>query len=619
MRKVGALLAGFSVCGVLLLATEPLAQRDEAAKAKTEEQAKKQAERTGNRLQVLMASKIKDKDILRSDGEKIGTLQDLVADSKDGDRLLAIVKLDEAAFEQPAPARRTTGDAAEEEVEAAENGEQAAARTTRIEDIGDHVFMIPFEVLMPLGEGQEASELQTGTSATQRERQAQTVRQESSKDIKGFVLTADAQQRLPEAHHLPEDQWMRQLDVATLRGSFTAFNLQNRIEGLSEKPAKAAKKTAAKDKKPAEETARRAQVAADNQEDRDERVSEQFVLISHLIGKDVQSTQQAAAKQTKARAERQEEQAEDAADEAETDQAEERAEQRADQAEKRAERAEERADAMGEKLGTIEDIALDPHEGRIAFVLAQLSEVETLKDELVALPWQAVQTVPGQDILAVSIPRSQLEGAPVYDREVRDDAIQMTERNRLGSVYEHYEATPYFLTTGSGTTETSRARNDEQDEAEEADETTARGRADKPRPENVASTIKAGRVIGFNVRNPEGENLGDIEDLVIDPNTGTITYAVLAHGGWLGIGGKYFAVPWDALQLEADQKRFTLNVTRETLANAEGFDRNNWPETPNHELFARGTRIETAATRNARQTASERAEAEKAADDGDSR
>jgi hypothetical protein len=97
---------------------------------------------------------------------------------------------------------------------------------------------------------------------------------------------------------------------------------------------------------------------------------------------------------------------------------------------------------------------------------------------------------------------------------------------------------------------------------------------------------KASIFIGSAVVNAQGENLGKIDDLVIDPTTGNIKYAALAYGSVLGLGGKLFAVSWDALELQPDGKTFVLNVSKETLESAPGFDKNSWPQQPDATLSA---------------------------------
>src|SRR5262245_56678300 len=80
------------------------------------------------------------------------------------------------------------------------------------------------------------------------------------------------------------------------------------------------------------------------------------------------------------------------------------------------------------------------------------------------------------------------------------------------------------------------------------------------------------------VRNAAGDNLGKIEDLMIDVNSGRIAYAVLSFGGFLKMGNKLFAVPWEALTLDPVNKQFILNVSKSVLENATGFDKDNWPD-----------------------------------------
>jgi sporulation protein YlmC with PRC-barrel domain len=96
------------------------------------------------------------------------------------------------------------------------------------------------------------------------------------------------------------------------------------------------------------------------------------------------------------------------------------------------------------------------------------------------------------------------------------------------------------------------------------------------------SMYRGSKIIGSDVENPQGEDLGDIKDVVIDAQTGRVAYAVVAFGGVMGLGDKYFAVPFEALRAEAgqragDQERFLLNVDKERMKNAPGFDQNRWP------------------------------------------
>jgi len=87
----------------------------------------------------------------------------------------------------------------------------------------------------------------------------------------------------------------------------------------------------------------------------------------------------------------------------------------------------------------------------------------------------------------------------------------------------------------------------------------------------------ADTLIGNDVYNQQDENLGDIKEIMLDMRSGQVAYAVLSLGGFLGMGEKLFAVPWSALTLDTDNKRFVLNVDKDRLESAPGFDKDTWP------------------------------------------
>jgi sporulation protein YlmC with PRC-barrel domain len=88
----------------------------------------------------------------------------------------------------------------------------------------------------------------------------------------------------------------------------------------------------------------------------------------------------------------------------------------------------------------------------------------------------------------------------------------------------------------------------------------------------------ADTLMGEDVYNRQEEDLGDIKEIMIDMQSGQVAYAVLSFGGILGMGDKLFAVPWQALQLDTVNKRFILDVPKERLENAPGFDKDRWPD-----------------------------------------
>jgi sporulation protein YlmC with PRC-barrel domain len=83
-------------------------------------------------------------------------------------------------------------------------------------------------------------------------------------------------------------------------------------------------------------------------------------------------------------------------------------------------------------------------------------------------------------------------------------------------------------------------------------------------------------MIGNRVVNSKGENLGKIDDLIIDKK-GTLKYAILSHGGLLGIGDKLVPVPWKALKPGEESGTVVMNIDKKTLEKAPSFEAKEWP------------------------------------------
>ena len=96
-------------------------------------------------------------------------------------------------------------------------------------------------------------------------------------------------------------------------------------------------------------------------------------------------------------------------------------------------------------------------------------------------------------------------------------------------------------------------------------------------PNQSVKLINADTLTGEKVVNEAGDHIGEIKHVMLDVKAGTIAYAVLSFGGFLGVGDKLFAVPWHALALDVANKWFVLNVDKDRLKSAPGFDKDHWP------------------------------------------
>jgi hypothetical protein len=102
--------------------------------------------------------------------------------------------------------------------------------------------------------------------------------------------------------------------------------------------------------------------------------------------------------------------------------------------------------------------------------------------------------------------------------------------------------------------------------------------------EKVRHGNKASGLIGMEVRNQENQKLGEIKDLVLDVNSGKVSYAVLAVGGFLGIGEKLIALPPSALRLSDDHHHLMLDADKARIEAAPGFAATAWPNMNDSEV-----------------------------------
>lgn len=89
--------------------------------------------------------------------------------------------------------------------------------------------------------------------------------------------------------------------------------------------------------------------------------------------------------------------------------------------------------------------------------------------------------------------------------------------------------------------------------------------------------MSASTLSGDDVKNAQGESLGHLKDIMLDTENNRVAYYVLSFGGLLGMGDKLFAIPPEAMKLNTDDKCFILDIDKNRLKEAEGFDKDHWP------------------------------------------
>lgn len=108
-------------------------------------------------------------------------------------------------------------------------------------------------------------------------------------------------------------------------------------------------------------------------------------------------------------------------------------------------------------------------------------------------------------------------------------------------------------------------------------------RADDNAATSKKEYSRVSNMMGKNIQNSQGNEVGEVADLMLNPETGRVDYVAVTYGGLLGIGNKMYAVPFQAFQCKAKPGSphdhvLILDVTQEQVEKLEGFDEDNWPD-----------------------------------------
>ena len=222
-------------------------------------------------------------------------------------------------------------------------------------------------------------------------------------------------------------------------------------------------------------------------------------------------------------------------------------------------------DKSGAEIGKIEELLFASTEGKT--LMAVLSGNDTVgKDRFFAIPFEGLKaskdkSLPTGDLkgFELVLDPKLLSGAPSFAKDQWPAAL---DKPWQVSVYEFYHMKP------SPNVDVS------------------------VKKEAVAemNLYRVSQLMGREVRNAQDEKLGKIEDFAVDAEAARLPYSVLSFGGVLGVGDKFFAVPWHSLMLgpptanPSDQK-IVVAVEKNRLKEAPGIDKDHWPATPQTTLF----------------------------------
>ena len=206
--------------------------------------------------------------------------------------------------------------------------------------------------------------------------------------------------------------------------------------------------------------------------------------------------------------------------------------------------------ATNEDLGKLEDIVVDANSGRVLYGVLSYGGFLGMGDKLFAIPWQSLTLADDAKALTLNVEKESLKSATGFDKKQWPN---FADEKWATTTHEYYKQTPYWRSDAKVETDMSRVSYRER------------------WYQRPIVWQKASALTGKDIHNTKDEDLGRISDLVIDPDHGRVMYGVLAHSG------KLFAIPWNALSLSSDAKKFVLNIDKQQLTDAISFTKDSWP------------------------------------------
>jgi len=226
-----------------------------------------------------------------------------------------------------------------------------------------------------------------------------------------------------------------------------------------------------------------------------------------------------------------------------------------------------------EKLGKVEDLAVDVESGRVIQVILSTGGFIGVGDTLTAVPPGALHHDVAQKVLHLDADKEKLKNAPKFENS---KWAEYSDSEHLSAVYRHYGEEPAFtFIQKDNSPNTSSTRKADGTWSEDRISRDSQSRIPTAR---LAQVQKGSKLIGMAVKNLQDEKLGKVENLIVDLPSGRIVAVVLSSGGFLGMGDELSAVPPTALGFNAERDTLQLDASKDTLANSPHFKANQWPD-----------------------------------------
>src|ERR1039457_3690429 len=232
---------------------------------------------------------------------------------------------------------------------------------------------------------------------------------------------------------------------------------------------------------------------------------------------------------------------------------------------------------QNEKLGKVEDFAVDVESGRVVQVILSTGGFIGIGDTLTAVPPGALHHDVANKVLHLDADLAKLKAAPKFEMSKWGECC---DSEHLSVVYRHYGQEPAFTFIQSGDAALDASPNALS--SPKAAETLDKDRISSKRQcmipvSRLSQLQKASKLMGTPVNNLQDEKLGKVENLLVDLPAGRLVTVIVSSGGFLGMGDELSAVPPSALRFTPDRGTLQLDTSKEMLASAPHFKANQWP------------------------------------------
>jgi hyperosmotically inducible protein len=239
---------------------------------------------------------------------------------------------------------------------------------------------------------------------------------------------------------------------------------------------------------------------------------------------------------------------------------------------------------QNEKLGKVEDLAVDVESGRVVQVILSTGGFLGIGDTLTAVPPGALHRDVTNKVLNLDADKGKIKGAPKFEMS---NWAEYSDSNHLAEVYTYYGQEPAlgFIQTGDVVQDGQRKTTASPKivSTRKADGTWDKDRLSSDSQwmipaARLGQVQKASKLIGTAVDNLQNEKLGKVENLLVDLPSGRVVAIIVSSGGFLGMGDELSAIPPTALRFTTDRDTLQLDTSKEMLSSAPHFKANQWPD-----------------------------------------